>query len=53
MALMNIFDVSVVYNISEFVPLDDIAIRVLRLNHPMQLEEDEYLFTVPVGTSLG
>ena len=50
---MNIFDVSVVYKIWEFVPLDDITIRVMRMNHAMSLEEDEYMFTVLVGTSLG
>ena len=53
MELMHIFDVSVVYKIWEFVPLDDISIRVLRRNHPMQLEEGEYIFTVPIGTTLG
>ena len=53
MALMNIFDVCVVYKIWELVPLDDITIRVLHMNHAMSLEEDEYIFTVPVGTTLG
>ena len=33
--------------------LDDISIRVLHRNHPMQLEEDECMFTVPIGTTLG
>ena len=51
--MMNIFDVSVVNKIWEFVPLDDITIRVLHRNHAMQLEEDEYIFTVPVRTTLG
>ena len=52
MALMKIFDVSVVYKIWEFVPLDDTTIRVLHRNHAVQLEEDEYIFTVPVVTTL-
>jgi hypothetical protein len=53
MGLMSIFDVNMVDKIWEFVPFDDISIRVLHLNHPMQLEEDEYRFTVPIGTTLG
>ena len=53
MALMNVFDVIVVYKIWEFVPLDDITIRVAHMNHAMSLQEDEYIFTVPVGTTLG
>ena len=47
MALMSIFDVNVIGRVWEFEPLDDISIRVLHLNHPMQLEEDEHIFTVP------
>ena len=43
----------VVRKIWEFAPLDDITIRVMHLNHAMTLEEDEYNFTVPVGTTLG
>ena len=53
MALMSIFDVNVIDRIWQFGPLDDIRIMVLHLNHPMQLEEDEYIFTVPIGTTLG
>ena len=53
MALMNIFDVNVVDKIWELVPLDDINTRALRRNHTTQLEEDEYIFTVPIGTTLG
>ena len=53
MALLSIFDVIEIDRIWEFGPLDDISIRVLHLNHPMQLEEDEYIFTVPTGTTLG
>ena len=53
MALTNIFDVSVVYKIWEFVPLDDITVRILHRNHAMKLEEDECILTVPVGTTLG
>ena len=53
MALMNLLDVSAVCKIWEFVPLDDINIRVMHMNHAMSLEEDEYIFTVPVGTTLG
>ena len=52
-ALMKIFDVSVVYKIWEFVPLGDITIRVMHMNHAMSLEEDKSIFTVPVGTTLG
>ena len=52
-AFMSIFDVHVIDRIWEFGPLDDITIRVLHRNHAMQLEEDEYIFTVPVGTTLG
>ena len=52
-AFMSIFDVHVIDRIWEFGPLDDISIRVLRRNHAMQLEEDEYIFTVPIGTTLG
>jgi len=52
MALMSVFDVNVIDRIWEFGPLDDISIRVLHRNHPMQLEEDEYIFTVPIGTTL-
>ena len=50
---MSIFDVHVIDRIWEFIPLDDITIRVLRKNHAMQLEEDEYIFAVLVGTMLG
>ena len=50
---MNMFDVHVIDKIWEFGPLGDITIRVLHRNHPMQLEEDEYVFTVLVGTTLG
>ena len=53
MALMNIFDVNVIGRIWEFGPLDDISIRALHLNHPMQVEEGEYRLTVPIGTTLG
>ena len=53
MALMSIFDVNVIDRIWEFGPLDDITIRVLHRNHAMQLDEDEYLFMVPVRTTLG
>ena len=53
MALMNIFDVSVVCKIWGFVPVDGITIKVMHMNHAMSLEEDEYIFTVPVGTTLG
>ena len=52
MALMNIFDVNVIDRIWEFGPLDDTSISVPHLNHPMQLEEDEYIFTVPIRTTL-
>ena len=51
-AFMGIFDVNVIDRIWEFGPLDDISIRVLHRNHPMQLEAGEYSFTVPIGTSL-
>ena len=37
----------------EFVPLGDITIRVVHVNHAMVLEEDEYILTVPVRTTLG
>ena len=50
MALMSIFYVNVIDRIWEFGPLDEIRITVLHLNHPMQLEE--YVFTVPKGTTL-
>ena len=53
MALMSIFDVNVIDRIWDCGPLDDISIRVLRLNHPMHMEEGEYRFTVPIGTTLG
>ena len=53
MALMSIFDVNVIDRIWEFGPLDDISMRVLHLKHPMQLEEDEYRFTVAIETTLG
>jgi len=50
---MSIFDVNVIGRIREFVPLDDISIRVLHLNHPMQPAKDECIFTIPIGTTLG
>ena len=50
---MSIFAVRDIGRIWEFGPLDDISIMVLHLNHPMKLEEDEYIFTVPIGTTLG
>ena len=53
MALMSIFDVNVIDRIWEFGPLGDVSNRVLRLNHPMQLEQDEYTSAVPRGTTLG
>ena len=53
MASMNIFDVSVVYKIWEFVPLDDITIRVMHMNHAMSLWEDECIDTIPVGKTSG
>ena len=49
---MSILEVNVIYRIWEFGPLDDISIRVLHRNHPMQLEEGEYIFTVRIGTTL-
>ena len=52
-ALMSMFDVNVIDRIWEFGPLDDISIRVLHLNHPMQVEVDEYRFIAPIGTGLG
>ena len=57
MALMNIFDASIVYKISELVTLDDITIKVLhisvmRMNNALMLE-DEYIFTVPIRTTVG
>ena len=50
---MSIFNVNVIDRIWEFVPLDDITSRVLHMNHAMSLEEDEYISTVLVGTTLG
>ena len=52
-AFIGTLDVRVIDRIWEFGPLDDITIRALHMNHAMQLEEDEYIFTVPVGTTLG
>ena len=57
MALMNIFDASIVYKISELVALDDITVRVLHIrvmpmNHALRLE-DEYIFTIQIRTTLG
>ena len=52
-AFISIFDVHAIDRIWQFVPLDDITISVLHRNHAMQLEEDEYIFTVPVRTTLG
>ena len=43
MALMNVLGVNMVYKSWEFVPLDDISIRVLHMSHAMQLEEDEHI----------
>ena len=51
-AFMSIFDVNVIDRIWEFVPLDEISIRVLHRNHPMLIDEDEYIFTVPIGTTV-
>ena len=50
---MGILDVNVIDRIWEFGPLDDITVRVLHRNHAMQVEEDEYISTVLVGTTLG
>ena len=44
MPLMNIFDVHVVDKIWDFVPLDDISIRVMHRSHDVQLEEGEYIY---------
>ena len=51
-AFMRIFDVNVIQRIWDFGPSDDITIRVLHRNHAMQLEEGEYIFTVPIGATL-
>ena len=49
---MNVFDASAVQHIWEFAPLPDITIKVLHEKHPL-LDPDEYLFVVPVGTTVG
>ena len=50
---MNIFDVNVVYRIWEFIPLDDMTIRVMHMSHAMSLAEDESICTVLVAKILG
>ena len=51
-AFMNIFNVNVVHNIWEHIPLEDISIKVLHQTHACQLEPDEYCFEVPIGTTV-
>ena len=52
LALLNVFDVDTVKRIMDLVPPDEITIRVLHQNHVMQLEPDEYVFTVPINTTV-
>ena len=48
---MHMFDVNVVHNIWELVPLEDITVKVLHESHARQLEPDEYCFEVPIGST--
>ena len=51
--LVHVFDLGVVYKISQVFPLEEITIKVLHLNHACQLEPDENGLEAPNGTTVG